>query len=300
MSCSFRDGTNALSHSRNSIVTVSVLKEYKEVITNTTADLEDHLQEIDKKLQSLSLEGGRISDEDAAEQQQMQEERDSTQQCLGICAQVFTHIDQVHPNAIENTSTPLGGYQGPVITLGGLLSARQTTADTFKALKERLSITTTQLEKHLQDVNSRLEKFSSQPLKESNEQAAEQDRMKEEMESIKQCLAICSQATMQANKERTNDFEDISLSDDGQQVVVATFGDLISAKRVTAGARSFQWIGQMSDESLQQLSRDRGRIATENATQQQTGTDAQFEGRYGAGVKLRSRNLNDVDIGNQG
>ena len=188
----------------------------------------------------------------------------------------------------------MGGYQEPVITLGGLRSARKTTADTLQALKEKLSITTTQLEKHLQEVNSRLEKFYSQPLQQSNEQAAEQDRMKEEMESIKQCLAICSQATMQADKERTNDFEDISMSDDGQQVVVSTFGDLVSAKRVTAGARSFQWMGQMSDESLQQLSRDRSRIATENATQQQTGTDAQFENRYGAGFKLRSQNSNDV------
>ena len=282
-----------LPYSRKSVVTASVLKEYKEVITNTTADLEDHLQEIDKKLQSLSLQGGAISDEDAAERRQMQEERDSTQQCLGICAQVFTHIDQVHPNATDNTSTPLAGYQRPVITFGGLVSARQTTADTLKAMKEKLSTTTIQLEKHLQDINNRLEKFSSQPLKQSNEQAAEQDRMKEEMESIKQCLEICSQATMQADKERINDFEDITMTDDGQQVVVSTIGDLVSAKRVTAGARSIQWLGQMSDESLQQLSRDRSRIASENATQQQTGTDSQFEGRYGAGVKLRSLNLND-------
>ena len=294
MTYGFRDGTNTFSHSRKSAVTASVLKEYKEVITNTTADLEEHLQEIDKKLHSLSLHSGAISDEDAAERQQIQEERDSTQQCLGICAQVSTHIDQVHPNATNNTSIPLAGYQQPVVTFSGLLSARETTVDAFKACKERLSTTTTQLEKHLQDINNRLEKFSSQPLKQSNEQAAEQDTMKEELESIKQCLAICSQATIQANKERINDFEDVSMTDDGQQVVVSTFGDLVSAKRITAGARSFQWLGQMSDESLQQLSRDRGRVAAENVTQQQIVTGAQFEDRYGAGVRLRSLNLNDV------
>ena len=192
---------------------------------------------------------------------------------------------------MDNTSTPLAGSKEPVLTFKGLLSARQTTADTIKACKEKLSVTSTQLEKHLQDLNNRLQKFSSPSPTQSKEAADEQDRMKEEMESIKQCLVICSQAVKQA--ERTNDYEDISMADDGQQVVVSTIGDLISAKRITAGNRSFQWLGQMSDESLQQLSRDRNLSATDNAAQQQTGRDAHFEGRYGTGVKLRSLNLND-------
>lgn len=224
----------------------------------------------------------------------MQEERDSTQQCLGICASVVTHMNQVHPDATNNTSTPLADDRQPAVTFGGLLSARQTTAETLKALKERLATTTTQLEKHLRDINNRLGNRPSHPLNQSNEQVAEQATMREEMESIKQCLAICSQAIMKADNERTNDFEDISMTDDGQQVVVSTIGDLISAKRVTAGARSFQWLGQMSDESLQQLSRDRRRLVTENETQPKSRTDSPFEGRWGAGVQLRSANQNDM------
>jgi hypothetical protein len=46
-------------------------------------------------------------------------------------------------------------------------------------------------------------------------------------------------------------------------MVVARLGDLISARLVTAGVRSTQWLGQMSDASLQQLSRDRGGVAME-------------------------------------
>ncbi|RFU29622.1 hypothetical protein B7463_g6721, partial [Scytalidium lignicola] len=278
---------------RKSVITASVLKEYKGVIENTTADLEDHLQEIDKKLQSLSLQGETISGGDAAERQQVQEERDSTQQCLDICAQVATYINQVHPDATKNISSPLASYQKPIITLGGLLYARQTTVDTFNACKERLSTATNQLENHLQNVNNRLKEFSSQPLKQSDEQVAELDRMKEELESVKQCLAICSEATVQVHNQRINDFEDVSMTDDGQQVIISTFGDLVSAKRVSAGARSFQWLGQMSDESLQQLSRDRSLTITESVTKQPIRTDSQFQHRYGAGVTIRSLNLND-------
>jgi len=82
-----------LSHSRTATVTIDVLKQYKGMITNTTSDLEEHLQEIDDKLQNLSSQGARVSDEDAAEREQIQQEIDSTKQCLSICAQVSEHMD---------------------------------------------------------------------------------------------------------------------------------------------------------------------------------------------------------------
>jgi hypothetical protein len=264
------------------------------MITNTTADLEEHLQDIDNKLQTLSLQGASISNEDATERQQIQEERDSTQQCLGICAQVFGHIEKVQPTAFENISTPLGAYQGPGTKPGGLPSARLVTADAFTACKERLSDTTAQLESHLQDIDNRLRHLYLPIPKKSNEQVVEQERIREELESIKQCLAICTQASMKANQERTNDFEDVSMSDDGYQAIVSTIGDLVSARRVTAGARSLQCMGQMSDESLQQLSRHHSHIAIEGTVEPQTGTGTQFEGRYGAGFKLTTPSLKDA------
>jgi hypothetical protein len=49
-------------------VTVEVIKEYKEIITNSTDDLQEHLREIDDKLQALPLQGLNISDEVAVEQ----------------------------------------------------------------------------------------------------------------------------------------------------------------------------------------------------------------------------------------
>ncbi|KAJ2904552.1 hypothetical protein MKZ38_007751 [Zalerion maritima] len=56
-----------------------------------------------------------------------------------------------------------------------------------------------------------------------------------EMDSIKQCLAICTRASEQATQHRTVSVEDVSSADDGQQVIVATLGDLISVKHVKAG-----------------------------------------------------------------
>lgn len=275
---------------RMAAITVNVLKEYKQLITNTTSDLEDHLGKINNKLQTISLQGAGISSEDAAERQQIQEERDSTQQCLDICAQVLTQIDQVQPNAFINASAT---YQVPVTTLRGLTSAQLVTSNTFKACRERLTDTTSQLERQLQDINNRLRKFSSQPLDISIEQAAEQEKMKEERDCIKQSLDICAEASREANRERTNVFEDISMADDGYQVLVSTVGDLISARGITVGSRSLQAIGQMSDDSLQQLSRDLGHTGAEKAMEPQTGIGLAFENRYGTGIKLSSQNLKE-------
>ena len=58
-----------LSHSRAATVTVTVLKEYQEMIKNTTSDLEEHLQDIDDKLRNLSLPGARTFNGDTVERQ---------------------------------------------------------------------------------------------------------------------------------------------------------------------------------------------------------------------------------------
>jgi len=63
-------------------------------------------------------------------------------------------------------------------------------------------------------------------------------QLKAEMKSIKQCLAVCVQASEQVDSVRTNVFEDVSAAQDAHQVIVATLGDLISARQVTATARS--------------------------------------------------------------
>ncbi len=273
---------------RTAAITVNVLNEYKEMISNTTADLEERLQSIDNKLQMISAQSTGISSEATDERRQMQEERNSTQHCLDICTKVLIQIDQLQPNAFINLSSTLNP---PVTTLSGLTSAQQLTATTFKACKERLTDTTTHLERQLRDINNRLKQCSLQPKTLSSDQAEEQEIMEEERDAIKQSLNICAEASGQANEEQTNVYEDISLVDDSQQVIISTVGALIAARRVSAGSRSFQVFGQMSDESFQNLAR---RIGTEKVAEPQSRANPEFEGRHGTGVKLSGQNLKGV------
>lgn len=273
---------------RMAAITVNVLNDYKEMISNTTADLEERLQSIDNKLRMISTQGTEISSEDTDERQQIQEERNSTQHCLDICTKVLIQIDQVQPNAFINLSSTLNPT---VTTLSGLTSAQQLTATAFRACKEKLTGTTTHLERQLRDINNRLKQFSLRATNLSSDQADEQEILEEERDAIKQSLNICTEASGQANQEQTNVYEDISLVDDSQQVIISTIGALIAARRVSAGSRSFQVFGQMSDESFQNLT---SRIGPEKVVEPQSRADPEFEGRYGTGVKLSGQNLKGV------
>jgi predicted nucleic acid-binding Zn-ribbon protein len=282
--------TNSLSPRRSAAITVKVLEEYKQLISNTTSDLQEHLENIDEKLQTISSQGAEISNENVAELQQLQEERDCTQNCLDICAQVLTQIDQVQPNAYINASA---ANQAPLTTLSTLTSAQLVTSNTLNECKVNLTKTTAELERQLRDINNRLQNFTSQPLNISIEQAAEQERLKEERDCIKQSLDICAEASKQANQERTNVFEDISMADDNYQWFVSTVGDLISAKRITIGSRSLTVFGQMSDDSVQQLSRAHSPTNKEKTMEPSTVLGPEFENRYGTGFKLNSQNQKD-------
>jgi hypothetical protein len=62
------------------------------MIANTTTDLKEHLLTLDHRLQTLSLKEARISNEDMAERDRIQEERDSIEQCLTVCAHASKYI----------------------------------------------------------------------------------------------------------------------------------------------------------------------------------------------------------------
>ncbi|OBT53629.1 hypothetical protein VE04_08416 [Pseudogymnoascus sp. 24MN13] len=237
---------------RTTNVTISLLNEYNTMIANTTSDLKEHLQELDEKLQAIS-QGAQAFNVDNLEQQRIKEERESAQSCLDICIQVSAHIDDVQQNAFVNTAGTSANNQDSTAESKKFTLAEAVTNNTLTDCKLGLAQTTSQLREQLHRINEQM-RSSSQLLTPSGEQAIEQERIREELRSVEQSLKICSEAAEKAVPDRIHVFEDVLMGDDGDQIIVATFGDLISAKRVTTGSRSRQFFGQMSDTSLQLLS----------------------------------------------
>ncbi|KFY95574.1 hypothetical protein V500_02710 [Pseudogymnoascus sp. VKM F-4518 (FW-2643)] len=259
------------------------------MIANTTSDLKEHLQELDEKLQAIS-QGAQAFNVDNLEQQRIKEERESAQSCLDICIQVSAHIDNVQQNAFVNIAGTLANNQDSAAESKKFTQAEAVTNNTLTHCKLGLAQTTSQLREQLHRINEQM-RSSSQRHTLSGEQAIEQERIREELRSVEQSLKICSEAAEKALPDRIHVFEDVLIGDDGDQIIVATFGDLISAKRVTIGSRSRQFLRQMSDTSLQLLSQKIGRSPLEVDVDQSTGSNSPFEGRYGTGRPLNPGRL---------
>ncbi|KAE8138871.1 hypothetical protein BDV38DRAFT_291896 [Aspergillus pseudotamarii] len=275
---------------RQATVTVNVLEEYKEMIAEATSDLQDHLQGINDRVKSIE-ETGHVQHLDV-DLSVVREEKESTEQCLLICTQVSNYIEGMQARL------PRDSQNVPMLTvkpasLSGFDSTKAyiATDDMLNDFRHKLSLNARNLEARLNTLDHQLQDFIEVGTLQSREGRARLELIREERDSIAQCLRICADASDIAGKARTNSFEDVTSADESHQLVVSTIGDLISAKHITTGARSVQWLGQMSDDSLQQLSRDqRMRHGEPDDTAMQTGRDS-FNGRYGAGYQLRHEQI---------
>lgn len=274
------------------------------MIDNTTSDLEEILQKTVPSTTASSTLEGTDAQSEVADRLSIEAERASLEQCLNICRRVLEHIDGVQIELFrgDNESSDRSASSA---TPDKPSQARLITRERLNDCKVGISVTRAELQARLQEADHKLSKLSrglSKFNQDSNEDKLQDESITEDLDSIRQCLFICANASEQA--ERTNVFEDVSLADDGYQIVVATLGDLISAKRVIAGTRSRQILGQMSDESLQHLSRHAayGEARRTNAASASTGQENQpdddnrpargggnasrFATRHGTGRKL--------------
>lgn len=216
------------------------------MIQSTTVDLQEHLHNIDEAMHGRSDATAcrdLIVDEIA-----MQSERDCTIRCLEICLHVDTVLEE---QKLLTNSGKLGS-----LASGSTHLAPQSIVETsLQSCRSNMQSANTVLMKRLQYLSTRLGSGQADPPRAASTDPSEHERMAEEFESIRQCLNICMQASEEAEKVRVNIVEDVTTAEDSRQVLVSTIGDLITARRVNAGARSLQCIGQMSDETLQQISR---------------------------------------------
>jgi hypothetical protein len=155
----------------------------------------------------------------------------------------------------------------------------------FAHVKTELSDHSVQLEKHRQNLDQRIQSSRLAGGSTSEEQDVERQALHEEINSMKESLAFVDEISSRATESRvkTNVFEDLSLGDDGTQVIVST-KELISAKRITGGARSQQYLGQWEPEALVELTKNPNLAS--KAIGDRLEEKGGFENRWGAGKKM--------------
>lgn len=253
------------------------------MIQETTADLEAHLRVIDQKLADVASLLRQQDPNPASEEsttQQMEEERQSAQQCLFLCENAISHLQ-----SLQNDLPPQRDQKD---------AFRAKTALALSDAKDKILVTMTELQQHLAATPPVIIKPSSTDVISLLPQQLEEDRTRllKELVTARQCLQVCNLAAEQASLVRgVHVFDGVSAQDNSQQVIVSTVGsDLINATNVRAGNFSTQWLGCISDASLQRLSADRAAsLSYSYSPSPAKEKDPSYGNKYGLGYKLQER-----------
>ena len=239
------------------------------------------------------------SDSDAAELRLIKEEQLSTQKCLQTCAQLSDHINQ-----IQLMPKSSGSSHG---TIDPDAFPERVTNVSLQECKNSLILTAAKLERHMQVLMDRLV-TKSKTVMTSKEDVADLARLREEWETARQCIDICSRADTHLKENITT--IDNYATGDAVQFMVSTDGKTIHGKNRGLGWRTRQVGGHLSDFSLQQLSRDMKSVSIRNTGNEsppsrsdtpsapndgvENGPISDFRERYGQGFKLPSKSIPDV------
>ncbi|KAE8383461.1 hypothetical protein BDV26DRAFT_139747 [Aspergillus bertholletiae] len=237
--------------SRTTKVTESVLEEYKDLIQNTQCDLENHLCYIRTILESSSFKGSPSPEINAADLQRMEDEKQSTQRGLDFCQQFLDFMNQARSNVLGDFEHASREFHQPHTTPPS--QSTLINAEGFNSAHKEFMSWKIKLYQYLSEINrqSPAQKVDFSPL--HRNPTSDSQTFQDEVRGFEDLLTFCKQAGKEANKQRTNYYEDIDVGDNTRLAVVNTLNDLISAKNIKSGNGSCVVLGQMSNDTVQNV-----------------------------------------------
>lgn len=260
--------------SREAGVTTVVLDDYKRLIAEAMSGLQKHSELMYGRPQSL-LEFEFSNGRDVDKTSNIREEDESLKQCITICANVFKSVDNSRSRKYSTGEKQLSSPG-----LRDVDNAVTVTKEMLVEFQDRLSEYSTILDSLPMGLNEKPQASSWQGAEHMKSDNAEPNDTREDSDS---------DTPDPAETARKIILEDIASADNSHQLIVSTIGDQISAKRIFTGTMSLQLLGQMSDDTLQKLSKDRSSHVSKRESQAQTGQD-KFN-QYGVGRDLRGGKL---------
>ncbi|KAH7133885.1 hypothetical protein EDB81DRAFT_111845 [Dactylonectria macrodidyma] len=219
-------------------ITPDALEEYKDLIRDTTNDLQEHMKRLEERVQVLAASEAGNSTQDEPEWMAMLEEKQSTQEGLKICSQLSAQIEQLESGSKEHPHFS----QQP--------SAHKFIRSGVGVAKGSIQSLVSRLQTHEDDIDKRMEAMrSAVPL--SEYEATQLVQLQETKESLRQCMSVVADAGETLNNERCNLFEDITMTDKSYGISVSTVKDLVVARRLNLSGQARYVGGQISDESYQ-------------------------------------------------
>ncbi|KAM0269065.1 hypothetical protein ACHAQH_009821, partial [Verticillium albo-atrum] len=226
---------------RSSKITRAALDEYQDMIKATTQDLENHLEEITAKLRSLAPLGGG-SPELGEDEHWFEKERQSTEQCLEICAQGLARLDEVRLKNGDDTNTFVPAQNFTLAEIMTLLALRKCRDDLALHLRAK------------EELCGRYVPVGALH-QEATDSVSHDDarRLVSESHSTEQCLAVLHRAAEQATSGGVHVVEDVDIGNDGQQMLITSRDQLFEARRIKLGNRARQFVMSTTSEELQEF-----------------------------------------------
>ncbi|UZP43473.1 hypothetical protein NXS19_011285 [Fusarium pseudograminearum] len=259
-------------------VTRNAIEEYKDMIDDTTSDLQKHMQRLDERVQSLTAPDTDTVESDSADWLALFEEKESTRKGLQICVELSEHIESLGSTTKESQQF-----------------SQQPTADKYirsslSSAKSSISLLEARLKSHGSKIDERMDAMKvKQNL--SEDDIIQLAQLQETKESIRQCMNVVADAGEDLAKERVNVFEDISMSDNSYGITVSTVKDLVLARRVNLQGQARYVGGQIDQASYNATINaltdlDRGSVQYGGRDTRVSSEDGAFLDRHGRGVKL--------------
>jgi alkylated DNA nucleotide flippase Atl1 len=212
---------------------------------------------------------------------------------LQICSTLSQHITQIQLSSQNSNSSSENSDSNDL--------SENTTREGLQECKESLAATAARLEKNMQDIMDRLLASSRKNLG-SQEDIADLTRLRDEWETTRECMNICSKAENHL-KEDVTVVENYGRGD-ALQFMVSTNGKILHGKNQGFGWRTRQIGGYLNDASLQKLCSDMTnphfRVVEQEGSfiqddpksttvGQKRAVTAEYKERYGQGYKLTSQ-----------
>ncbi|KAM6524529.1 hypothetical protein FALCPG4_010139 [Fusarium falciforme] len=287
---------------RVSSITTKTLEDHKELIRDATDDLEAHLESINEKLEAMIERTVPASDIDAADLRRIQNERVSTEKGLQICRQLSDHIKEIQ---LSYAGT---GTDSPRILDSGRLPNRIVN-ESLQECTGSLRVATEQLEGYERKVMDRL--MAKSKLAMTDEDGADLERLRSELETTRQSINICNRAEMRL-QQNISVIENYATGDQTVQFIASANEKTINGKNTGFGWAQRQIGGHFDNETIRHLSQDAFKPVTrygrndESQSQDHTPSRprpipndqdvSKFSDRWGGGHKLSSTSYSDRTV----
>jgi hypothetical protein len=238
---------------RTSKVTLRVLNEYKAEVDSTAQQLQGHFEELRGRLDGLTTPAPELASAPSTHLEQILKETSSIQDCLQICHRFQADLNQMQFQLAQSGQSPNPASLPTASATEDMTLAKTITLSGLKACGLEISDTVSKLTLQEVKARERIREESSTNIQHPTKTQLEVQRLQRELDSVNELLNVCKNASSRATPDRVHIIENIVAGDNSQQIFASTVGDLFKVIGATTGDGSFQFIGSIPTEPLQQI-----------------------------------------------